>query len=367
MEAHIRALPAGTIARLTDAGGALLGAVAFNPHTLIAGRILSPDPAEVIDQAFLERRLRSALHLRGQLFDRPFYRLVHAEADGLPGLVIDRFGDSLTIQTNAAWIDDRTDMLIDALDHVLQPAAIALANDSSARQTEGLPTDRRWLRGGGSPVVVEENGAYFFADPSGGQKTGWFYDQRNNRQAVAQLARGRTVLDVFAYAGGFGILSAIAGASQVTLVDRSSGALELATAAAERNGVAGLVQTVRADAFATLEAMAGEGRRFGIVIADPPAFVRSRRDLGAGLKGYRKLARQAAALVEPGGFLLMASCSHNVDLAAFTTAVAGGLSDAGRSGCILLTQGAGPDHPVHPHLSETAYLKALLLAVTDGA
>jgi 23S rRNA (cytosine1962-C5)-methyltransferase len=208
-----------------------------------------------------------------------------------------------------------------------------------------------------------ENGARFLADATGGQKTGWFYDQRDNRRAVAAVSNGARVLDLYTYAGGFGTLAALGGAVQVTMVDRSEGALDLARRAAAANGVADRCRFEKAEAFAHLEALAAAGERYGVVIADPPAFAKSRKDVPVALKGYRKVARLSAELVAPGGVLLAASCSHNVTPENFLEETARGLADAGRTGRIVRAAGAAGDHPLHPHLPESAYLKALLIAL----
>ncbi|MEK7246606.1 MAG: class I SAM-dependent methyltransferase, partial [Pseudomonadota bacterium] len=238
-----------------------------------------------------------------------------------------------------------------------------LANESPLRALEGLETYTRHAAGARTGAVeIEENGLVFYADPLAGQKTGWFFDQRDNRTFVAQLTKGAgAVLDLFAYTGGFAIRAAAAGATKVLAVDSSGPALALAKKAAERNGVASACEFRKQDAFAALEELAVRNERFEVVIADPPPFARSKKDVPAALKGYRKLARMAAALVRPGGFLFIASCSHNVTADAFGQEVAGGISRAGRTGRILRAAGAGADHPIHPLLPETAYLKTLTL------
>ncbi|KGM31310.1 class I SAM-dependent rRNA methyltransferase, partial [Inquilinus limosus] len=289
-------------------------------------------------------------------------RLVHAEADGLPGLIIDRYGDVLVMQSNTALMDRLEGALCDALEDLLKPRAIVLRNDSAVRGLEGLAEEVRVARGAvDGPIAVEENGARFEADPLGGQKTGWFFDQRDNRAFVAKLARGRRLLDVYTHTGGFGIQAALAGAEAVTLVDRSAPSLELAAKAAAANGVADRVTTARGEAFAELERRGGEGERWPVVVVDPPAFVKSKKDLAAGARGYAKLARLAARITERGGFLCAFSCSHHVDPDLFAEQVARGLVDAGRTGRILRQSGAGPDHPVHPLLPESAYLKGIVL------
>jgi 23S rRNA (cytosine1962-C5)-methyltransferase len=364
MDAEAKAIAPGTPVTLTTAGGDRLGAGWFNPHTLIAARVLTADADVVIDRAFYVRRIRAALSLRERLYAEPCYRLVHAEADGLPAVVIDRMGDVLVVQLNAAGPNLAEQDIVGALVEVLNPRAIVLKNDSPVRTLEGLTVETRLVRGTLSgPVELTENGARFRIDPLEGQKTGWFYDQRDSRAFIARFARDRTVLDAYCYGGGFGIAAAMAGATSVTLLDRSAGALEAAGRSAALNGVSDRCTVRQQEVFEALAAMAAAGETFDVVIVDPPAFAKSRKDIPTAVKGYRKLVRQAAALVPPGGILFAASCSHNVGVPEFTDAVARGLDDAGRTGRVLRTGGAGPDHPVHPMLPESAYLKSLTLAL----
>jgi 23S rRNA (cytosine1962-C5)-methyltransferase len=363
MDAAAKALPPGTLVTLKVSDGALLGVAMFNPHPLVSARILARDPGRVIDRGFFVARLAAALRLRERLYDKPFYRLIHAEADGLPGVVVDRFGDVLVAEINTAGIDRLEAEFLAACDEVLQPRAIVLRNDSSSRGIEGLALGQRVIGDLSTALDIEENGARFVVDPVGGQKTGWFFDQRDNRRAVAALARGARMLDLYCFTGGFAITAARGGAREVIAVDRSEPALDLARQAAERNEVAQICGFERAEVFEKLEALAAAKERFDIVVADPPAFVKSRKDVGPGLRGYRKLARLAASLVAPGGVLFIASCSHNVEVESFADSVRRGMHDAGREGRILLSSGAAADHPVHPFLPESAYLKAQLLAL----
>jgi len=357
-----KSLEPGRLVRLVAHDNRPIGTAMFNPRTLIAARMLASDPAGTIDCDFLAARLERARRLRDRLYAEPYYRLVHAEADGLPGAIIDRYGDVLVAQLNSAGMDRLAEPLVEALERVLAPTSILLRNDSSARGLEGLPSETRWAKGGRDGAIeLRENGARFLADPASGQKTGWFFDQRENRAAVAALARGQRLLDVYCYSGGFAIAAAVAGAAGVVAIDRSEPALALAGKAATLNGVAGRCRFERGDAFESLERIAAAGERYGVVVADPPAFVKSKKDIGAGSRAYRKLARLAASCVAPEGILFIASCSHNMEAGAFAEEVRRGLQDAGRGGRILRSSGAAPDHPVHPHLPESAYLKALLL------
>jgi 23S rRNA (cytosine1962-C5)-methyltransferase len=362
MDAAAKALPPGGLVRLETANGEALGVAMFNPHPLISARILARDAGAVIDTGFLADRMKAAVALREQLYPGGCYRLVHAEADGLPGTVIDRFGEVVAIQLNTAGMERLAPMLIEAIEQVLSPKTIVLRNDSAARQLEGLEPYTKVVKGAvDGAVELSENGRRFFADLESGQKTGWFFDQRDNRAAVARFARDRRVLDLYTYAGGFAVLAAAAGASEVVAVDRSERALALAEQAAQANAVVAQCRFVRAEAFAELERLAAAGERYDVIVADPPAFVKSKKDLNQGARAYRKLARLCAGLVAPGGMLFIASCSHHVDVPLFAEQVRRGLSDAARGGRILQTTGASADHPVHPHLPESAYLKAQLL------
>jgi 23S rRNA (cytosine1962-C5)-methyltransferase len=364
MDAAAKALAPGSLVTLKRADGRPLGVAMFNPHTLLAARLFDRDTARPIGKRFLTRRLERALKLRERLYGAPYYRLIHAEADGLPGLVVDRFGPVLVVQSNTAGMALLQPLVVEALTALISPTAIVLRDDSPARALEGLASEVRVALGHiDGAVPVEENGAVFAADVLAGQKTGWFFDQRDNRGFVAGLARGMRVMDLYCYSGGFAVAAALGGAASVTGIDRSEGALALAARAAERNGVAGICEFHRAEVFADAAARAASGERFDVVIADPPAFARAKRDVPAALRGYRKLARLVAGLCAPGGFVFLASCSHNVGVAEFTEAARRGLADAGRSGRILREAGAGPDHPVHMALPESAYLKSLTLSL----
>lgn len=364
MDEAARSISPGSVVDIVSGQGIGLGVATFNPHCLIAGRVLTRSPEVEIDVRFFAQRLESALRLRRLLIERPFYRLVHAEADGLPGLVVDRFGDNVVIQANTAGMERALPVVVEALNQTVRPSLIVLRNDSSARSLEGLPEETRPVQGAtDGPVRVEENGCVFLADLLGGQKTGWFYDQRDTRAAAAAVCGGARVADFYSYSGGFSIPCARAGAASVLLVDRSQPALELAQRAAACNGVADKCTFRRADVFTEMRALLSNDRGFDLVIADPPAFAKSRKDLAAGARAYRKLTRMAAQLVVPGGFLLICSCSHNVFPDKFRELIAKGLQDAGRSGRFVRSGGAAADHPVHPFLPESAYLKSHLIAI----
>jgi 23S rRNA (cytosine1962-C5)-methyltransferase len=362
IDAETKALPPGTLATLHRVDGKPLGVGSYNPHALIAFRMFSRNAHARIDEEFLAGRIGRALALRECLFREPFYRLVHAETDGLPGLVCDRFGDVLVVQINAAGMQALEPALLAAFDRRLAPRAIVLRNDSPARGLEGMPAAVGVAKGEIADVVeVRENGLRFFADVLAGQKTGWFYDQRDSRAFVAPLAAEGAFLDAYCHTGGFALAAAAGGARAVLGVDSSSSALALAERAAAANGFASVCSFRRADVFAELERQEQASARYRVVVADPPAFVKSRKDLSSGLRGYRKLARLTAPLVEPGGFLFIATCSHNVAAEALLAEVVRGMAAVGRTGRIVREARAAADHPVHPHLPETAYLKSFLL------
>jgi 23S rRNA (cytosine1962-C5)-methyltransferase len=363
MKPEHRQFPPGGLVRLEGDDGARLGTFMFNPHSLIAARLLDRDSAVAIDGAWVRARLEAAIALRLRVCDTTYHRLVHAEADFLPGLIIDRYDDVAVLQANAAGMDRLMPEIVDALLALLPLRAIIARNDSAARRQEGLEEKIALLHGTDPTTEVREGGVRFTVDPLSGQKTGWFFDQRGNRDRLAALGSGARVLDVFCHVGAFGLRCAAAGADAVMLVDSSAPALEHAEQAASDNGLSERVVTRRGDAFETMEALAKAGEFFDIVVCDPPAFAPSRKDADAGLRAYGRMARMAAALVAPGGFLFVSSCSYHAPLEAWAGQIAWGVHRARRTARILATTGAGADHPVHPHLPESAYLKAQLLQV----
>lgn len=356
-----RAWPAGAPVRIEGDGGWRYGTFMFNPHSLIAARLLDRDPGAVIDGAWVRARIADAVAFRARVAPGTQHRLVHAEADRLPGLVVDRFGDVAVVQANTAGTNRLLPEVVAALLDLLPLRAVVARNDSAARLQEGLPQEVGLLHGTDAETVAEEGGVRFPVNPLSGQKTGFFFDQRPNRDQVASLAAGARVLDVFCHTGAFGLRAAAAGAATVLLVDSSQPALDLALRAAEANGLGGRVSARRGNAFDVMAALAADGERFNIVVCDPPAFAKSRKDQDAGLRAYHRMTRLAAPLVEPGGFLFVASCSHHAPLDLFADQVCSALLRARRDARIVHTGAAGPDHPVHPGLPESAYLKSLLL------
>lgn len=362
-----QSLAPGTLAVLEDGERRPLGLVTVNVKSKIIARMLDRDPDAVVDQHWFAARLARGLAHRSRLFAQPHYRLIHAEADGLPGVVIDRFGDVAVVQPNAAWAEAALVPLVAALVAVTGVGTVIKNGQGRARGLEGLSEEMEVLHGAApsGPVEVPMNGATYMADLMGGQKTGLFFDQRENHGFAGRLAQGARVLDVFSHVGGFALAALAGGAVEALAVDASAAALDLARAGAGVSGFADRFSTRQGDAFEVLEALAGEGARFDLVICDPPAFAPAKPALEAGLRAYERIARLAAPLVSPGGYLVLCSCSHAADLNAFRNASARGIGRGGRRGQIIHTGFAGPDHPVLPQLAESSYLKALTFRL-DG-
>lgn len=367
LDRRTRGLEAGGFAVLEDAERNPMALVTVNPNSKIIARVMDADVDASIDGDWLRLRLRRALALRETLYDQPFYRLVHAEADGLPGLVIDRFGQTAVIQPNAAWADRMSVEIADALVEVTGVETVILNGQGRVRGLEGLDERMDVLRGQApsAPVPVQMNGATYLADVMGGQKTGLFYDQRPNHAFAQRLSKGARVLDVFSHVGGFGLAALAAGARAVTCVDGSAPALELAQGGAKAMGAEDRLTVLRSDAFKAMESLLEDGREFDVVICDPPAFAPSKQALEAGLRAYERVAKLAAPLVAPGGYLGLCSCSHAADLTQFRNVSARGIGRGGRRGTLIYSGQAGPDHPTLPQLAETGYLKALFFRL-DG-
>lgn len=354
-------IASGSLALLEDAERRPIAQVAVNPNSRLFARILDLDLEAKINQEWLEQKLTRALALRETLYDQPFYRLIHAEADGLPGVVIDRFGDVVVVQANAAWIENMLPELTAALTALPGITTVYKNASGRARGLEGLDDVSEVLTGQlpDAPVPVPMNGAIYMADLSGGQKTGLFYDQRPNHAFAARFAKGARVLDVFSHVGGFSLAALAGGATSALAVDGSEAALTLASEGARQMGKADQFETRKGDAFDALTKLAEEGETFDVVICDPPAFAPSKKALEAGLRAYERVARLAAPLVAEGGYLGLCSCSHAADLSKFRASSTRGIGRAGRSGQLIHTGYAGPDHPLHPQLAESGYLKAL--------
>ncbi len=360
MDRRARKIAPGTIATLVDNDHMVLGTVAVNPTSKIVARMLDREEVQ-IDGDWLLAKVAKALSLRTRIYDAPYYRLIHAESDGLPGVIVDRFGEVLVVQPNAAW----SEMLLEALTEALVAATgctTVLKNAGGrGRALEGLDDVDAVLRGEAPEhaVPVGMNGATYMADLTGGQKTGLFYDQRDNHAFAARLAPGARVVDVFSHVGGFALAALAGGAESALAVDGSGPALELAREGAERMGRTDRFQTRQGDAFDVLDALGAEGEAFDLLVCDPPAFAPNKPALEKGLRAYERVARLAAPLVAEDGYLVLCSCSHAADLSAFTGACLRGIGRAGRRATLIHTGFAGPDHPLLPQLAESGYLKAL--------
>ncbi|MDD1510294.1 class I SAM-dependent rRNA methyltransferase [Pseudomonas sp. CNPSo 3701] len=356
----LNAFEAGDQAILEAAGGKPLGIVALSPNNLICARLLSRDVKHVLDKSLLVHRLNVALSLRERLFDQPCYRLVYGDSDLLPGLVVDRFFDILVVQLASATMERHKDDVLAALIQVLKPSGILLKNDSAARDAEGLEryVDTAF---GVVPqwVALEENGVKFEAPVIEGQKTGWFYDHRMNRARLAPYVKGKRVLDLFSYIGGWGVQAAAFGASEVFCVDASAFALDGVERNATLNGFAEKVTCVEGDVFAALRELKAAEERFDVVIADPPAFIKRKKDIKNGEAAYRRLNETAMRLLNKDGVLVSASCSMHLDEDNLQNILLTSARHLDRNIQLLERGAQGPDHPVHPAIAETRYIKSL--------
>jgi 23S rRNA (cytosine1962-C5)-methyltransferase len=356
-------LPPGGFVAVQSDRGKFLGFAYCNPHSLIAARIISRHAAFAPGPSLIVHRLRVALALRERFYPAPYYRLVHGESDELPGLVVDRFGDTLVVQIGALGMEVQKEAIVAGLEKVIKPKNIIFKNDSGARELEGLP---KYVEAaiGEVPEELEiiEDGATFRAPLATGQKTGWFYDQAANRRSFLGLAKGAgRVLDVFSYVGGWGVQAARAGA-EVVCVDSSAPALEAATRNGERNGVT--VQTRKGDAFDVLEQLHAEREKFDVVIVDPPAFIKRRKDAPKGEAAYKRINQLAMQLLPRDGLLVSCSCSYHLEPSVLIDGIQKAGRHLGRFVQVIATGGQSPDHPTHPAIPETRYLKAFLCRVT---
>jgi 23S rRNA (cytosine1962-C5)-methyltransferase len=355
---------AGELVRVLAHNDRALGLAYVNPQSLIAARML--ESWKIPDVAWLAARVRVALALRERLYPQPYYRLVYGESDGLPGLVIDRYGSACVVQIGTAGMEQLKPKIQEALSEVLRCDAVLFKNDGSAREMEGLPSYVEAAKGNfDKPAVVIEDGLEFQAPLAEGQKTGWFFDQAANRRALSKYVRkGARVLDVFSYVGAWGVRAAHHGASEVICVDSSATALELAAANAERNALK--VLTRKGDAFDVLEDLAKQSARFDIVVIDPPAFAKRKKDLPKALAAYKRLNQLALRAIADDGILVSCSCSFHVSFDELQDAIAKAARGAEKHLQILEMGGQAPDHPVHPAIPETRYLKAYFCRVNES-
>ena len=354
----------GDACAIVDHRGKAIGVGYVNPNSLIAARLVSRGLDHALDASLIVHRLNVALALRERLYAQPYYRLVFGESDGLPGLTVDRFGDVLVAQTTTAGMERRKDDIRDALVKVLRPRQLWWKNDAAIRAMEQLPEYADLGHGEyGGETFAREGDLVFAVDPVGGQKTGWFYDQRENRDQLARFVAGKRVLDVCSYLGGWGIRAAAYGASEVVCVDASASAVEATRANAERNGFGDRVNAVRADAFDHLRALREARERFDVVILDPPAFIKRKKDVAEGRLAYRRLNELGMQVLSRDGILFTCSCSHHMPRAALLDAVQQGARHLDRYAQMLIGLQQAPDHPVHPAIVETEYLKGFVCRV----
>jgi 23S rRNA (cytosine1962-C5)-methyltransferase len=358
----LKAIAVGEQVAIENAKGKILAYAVINPHALICGKILSH--SKVFDRAQLSLRIANALALREQCFPQHYYRLLYAEGDYLPGLIIDRYNDVCVVQINSVGLEGFQQDIADVLQELLQCKGILFRNDGQSREQEGFTlTDNIEIGNVPEFVELEENGTRFLAPIKAGQKTGWFYDHRDNRHKIAQLAKGKKVLDVFSYIGAWGLQCLNAGAASLTAIDASEFALDCLEKNAAHNGFANTVTTLQGNAFDAMNALLEQGEKFDIVILDPPAFIKKKKDFNSGLKAYQKGNELALRLLNKDGFLVSASCSMHLPDADLQESVQRSAKQVDRNLSLLYRGGHAADHPIHPAIKETDYLKAQMYRV----
>ncbi len=364
IEGKLKTYEPGAVVDVASGGGTFLGRGYINPASLISVRLLTKEREE-IDAAFFERKFRAAKDYRDRVMGaRPMRREIFAESDGLPGLVIDRFGTALAVQCGTAGMEALRKPLLKAAENIYRPEAVVLAGRGSGRELEGLPEAVETVKGSvADPLWVNDGLVEIPVDILNGQKTGFFLDQADNRTRVAGLSKERSLLDVFSYSGALALHALKAGASHATVLDASGRSLGLAQDALEKNGFAGRYELLENDAFPALRQLVKEGRQFGVVSTDPPALAKSKKHLPEALRAYQELAANGLKLTAPGGIYVASSCSYHVDRELFRDALSRGVRKSGRTVRVAEWRGAAPDHPVHPAVPETDYLKCVILAV----
>lgn len=344
-----------------DYAGNAMGKGYINPHSLITARLMSFETNIAFDTDFFIKRIQEALVLRERLFTKPYYRLVYGESDRLPGLIVDRFADTLVVQINTAGMEEKLAVITEALLQLIKPKRILLRNDSSMRQLEGLPSTVSFIYGDPvTEVQLEENGVIFNALIQEGQKTGWFYDHRVNRGRLKSYVKNKRVLDVFSYLGGWGIQAAVLGAEEVSCLDSSEKAIEQIKLNAKLNNISDKLTTYCQDAFEGLNMLIKAGKLYDVIILDPPAFIKRKKDLKEGQLAYRRINELALKLLKPDGILFSASCSMHLANSELIDILRRCARKLNRSIQILEQGHQAPDHPIHPAIPETGYLKLLV-------
>lgn len=357
-----KSLLPGSFCKLVDYNKNPICLVTVNPKSKIFARVMDFNFETTVDAYWLKDKISKALAKRKEIFRDPFYRLVNAEADELPGLIVDRFDNVIVMQPNAFWAENMIEIIANSIKEVCSIDVVIKNASGRSRRLEGLD-DKNSVFFGDLPeaaISVPMNGAIYKADVHEGQKTGLFYDQRQNHKFVASLANGKTVLDVFCHVGGFGLAAIAAGASKVSFVDSSANALDLVREGASEMMASSKMNIIRGDAFSVLRKLLESDNSYDIVICDPPAFVTSRKSLNSGLRAYEKMAKLGSSLVRENGVLVLCSCSQLADLTKFRNACVRGIGRAGRRAQLIHTGFAAADHPIHLQLLDNSYLKSLV-------
>ena len=363
----LKQFSAGDQVVVEAANGKPLGIAMINPNTLICGRLISRDIGTPLTKSLIVHRLKIALSLRDSFYPEAYYRLVFGDSDGLSGLVIDRFADILVIQISTAGMERLKTEIIDAITEVIKPTAILLKNDGKMRAVEGLDSYVEEALGTVPELVyLQENGVLFEVPVWNGQKTGWFYDHRENRKTLQTISSGKRVLDVFSYIGGWGVQAASAGATDVTFIDASEKALSHVESNLTLNQYEGNAELMQGDAFESMQSLIADKQRFDVVVIDPPAFITRRKDMKAGEAAYFKANQLALRLVAKGGTLVTASCSMHLKEEKLHELVRSNSRSLERFSQLIYRGTQAPDHPVHPSIEETQYLKALFYRVHNN-
>lgn len=369
-EVDVRETPLGVFApgqlvELQTHKGAFVGSGYVNPNSLICARLVSRDKKYPPQQSLLVHRLKIAHSLRERLYSGPYYRLVHGEADLLPGLVVDRFDDLLVVQLTTAGMEAMKEDTLTALEKVLKPKVIVLRNDTPVRKLEGLPLYTEVPLGAlPEQVQLEENDLHYQASLAEGQKTGWYFDQRDNRARLGRYVQGMRVLDLYSYTGGWGVLAAASGAREVLCVDSSPLALEYVEINARLNRVGERLTCVKGDVNQVLRGLREARERFDVIVLDPPAFIKRKKDFRQGVQAYRRINQLAQQVLAKDGILVSCSCSFHMPRQILQRTLLEAAAHLGRNLQILEQGYQGPDHPVHPAIPETEYLKAIFCRLT---
>ncbi len=362
----LKSFSAGEQVLVMSQQGKPLGNAYINPHSLISARLFSRKTSVLLDRSLFVHRIKIALSLRERLFAKPFYRLIFGESDLLPGIVVDRFNDILVVQITTAGMEQQRQALLEALEKVLKPSVILMRNDVKIRELEGLDLYNEVVLGDLSGLTeIEENQTRFQVDLQTGQKTGWFYDHRMNRARVQHYAKDKRVLDLFSYVGAWGLEAAAAGASEVFCVDASEQALDWLDSSAAMNKFTNIT-SIQGNVFDVLKHLRNEREKFDIVIVDPPAFIKRKKDFKEGMNAYRRVNQMAMQLCTRDALLVSASCSHHMPAETLVQQIQGAARHLDRFAQILEQGHQSPDHPVHPALPETAYIKSFISRVTPA-